>query len=239
MTKEKFSLTIQDSVHCICEMVNLDSSHFEEVYAIDMQAFEELNGKYIKKSEEFIKACLHSECSVGIKTEDTLIATVTVNIEKINDEKRASILGFKEHWPVFIGFIEGAYVLPKFRKKGLITRLYCKAVHLLKEKGIQHIYSAIDPRNHANIIAMTKSDFTLQNLYHSNLNGDLRYLIKHHSEQEFLTDKQHTVLIDDHDTQVAYFKKGYVGVHITVKNVASEKTSDNKPATSMVLMKKR
>jgi len=239
MIKENFNLTTQKNTHYVCEMVNLDSSHFEEAYAIDMRAFEELNGKYIKKNEAFIKTCLRSECSVGIKTRDALIANVIVNIEKINDEKRASILGFKEHWPVFIGFIEGAYVLPKFRKQGLISKLYRKAVQLLKEKGIQHIYSAIDPRNHANIIAMTKSNFTLQNLYHSNLNGDLRYLIKHHSEHIFLTDKQHTVLIDDHDTQVAYFKKGYVGVHITVKNVTSGKTSDNKPATCMVLMKKR
>ncbi len=217
MIKEKFNLTTQENVHCICEMVNLDSSHFEEAYAIDMQAFEELNGKYIKKNEAFIKTCLYSECSVGIRTKDTLIASVIVNVEKINDGKRAFILEFKKHWPVFIGFIEGAYVFPKFRKQGLITKLYCKAVQLLKEKGIQHIYSAISPRNHANIIAMTKSGFTLQNLYHSNLNGDLRYLIKHHSEQKFLTDKQHAVLIDNHDTQIAYFKKDYVGVHIIVK----------------------
>nr|VFK78778.1 MAG: Acetyltransferase (GNAT) family protein [Candidatus Kentron sp. SD] len=241
--EKSFGLITQQGDHHECKIINLDYSNLQEIYEIEMRAFKELDGQYIKKNMTFIGACLATECSVGIITKGEFIAIVTVNIEQIDNGERASILGFNGKWPALIGFIEGVYIFPKFRQCGLISILYLEAIQLLEKKKIKHIYSAIDPRNYVNIIAMMRSKFILQNLYHSNINGDLRYLMKFYPKEQFVTDMQKHISIDDHDAQRIYFEKGYVGIKLVGKDMGPHKTFGKygemkKPVTYMILMRK-
>lgn len=222
MLIENFVLK-KENVQIDCQMIVLNQTHFKEVYAIDIQAFKELDGQYIEKTEQFIEDCLISDCSVGVISAGRLVAIVTANIEKIVDKNRAEILGFNADWPNAIGFIEGVYVFPDFRKQGLISKLYRAVIKQFEGKGVAHIYSAIDPRNKANIIAMTKSKFYLQNLYHSNINGDLRYLVKYYPEDKELTDEYNLIATSDYEVQRICFNTGNIGVSIEVDNIVFKK----------------
>lgn len=219
-----FTLTTADDSLFQCKIVTLTPSDFEAVYQLDMDAFTELAGQYIEKTPAFIEACLASQCSVGIRVDNKLIAVVTVNQEEVKEAERAMTLGFDAHWQGKIGFIEGVFVVPKFRKYGLISKLYSQAIYLLQQNKIKHIFSAIDPRNYANLIAMTKANFAICGLYHSNINGDLRYLVKYYDKSSLLADSSHYLCMTDHVVQKEFFQKNYIGTHIMIKDeaVASE-----------------